>query len=128
MLIAIFAAVLLALGLGSDIQDKGDIERAMETVTEVVPDRDRRRRSLEILEWMEEVVAEMARPPRRFVQDLESVLDRHRATVAAIDRTVEPLTTHQTMLEERLLALRMLLRSHLTAEEWGLVFPPPADD
>lgn len=127
MLIAIFAAILLAFGISSDVQNERDIDRAIAAVTEVVPDRARRSQALEVLERMDEVVGEMARPPRRLVRDLESVLDRHRSTADTIERTLEPLMTHQATLEERLVALRMLLRTYLTAEEWARVFPAPDD-
>ena len=127
MLIAIFAAILFAFGVSGDIQNQRDIDRAIAAVSEVVPDRARRSQALEVLERMDEVVVEMTRPPRPLVRDLESVLDRHRSSADAIERALEPLMTHQATLEERLVALRMLLKTYLTAEEWARVFPPPDD-
>ena len=127
MLIAIFAAILLAFGLGNDGAVESDLDRAIAAVPEVVPDRQRRTEALEVLEQMKALVSEMAKPPRRLTRDLDSMLRRHRATAEVLEQSIEPILAYQQSLEERLVALRMRLRAQVTAEEWARIFSPPDD-
>lgn len=127
MLIAIFAALMLAFGLGNDAAVESDLDRAIAAVPEVVPDRHRQTAALEMLGQMKNLVSEMAKPPRRFVHDLDSMLSRHRATADAIEQALDPILVHQQSVEERLVALRMRLRAEMSAAEWAGLFPPPDD-
>ena len=125
MLIAIVAAILIALGLQSG-EVVGTIDRAIEVVEEKVPDRDRREAAVELLARMQETVEQMAAPPRPMIRKFVDLLRRHRASAPDLRRALEPLEQRQVHLEERIVAMRMLLRTYLTAEEWAEAFPPPA--
>ena len=123
MLVAIVAAILMALG--GDPADATAFERAAEVVERRVPDRDRRDAAVELLGRMQETVEEMAAPPRPMVRTVVDLLRRHRVAAADLRRALEPLEHRRIRLEERLVAMRMLLRTYLTAEEWAEAFPSP---
>jgi len=123
MLVAIVAAILIALG--GNPADATAVERAAEVVERRVPDRDRRDAAVELLGGMQETVEEMAAPPRPMVRTVVDLLRRHRIAAADLQRALEPLEQRRIRLEERLVAMRMLLRTYLTAEEWAEAFPSP---
>jgi len=120
MLIALFTFLLLGgSGSGPTIESLKEAERA---VTTVVAEESRQEAAVGVIREMAEVVREFGQGRTEAVKAFERAGRSYEASSKDLLAVIEPERDKTLELQDRLVKLHSELKTHLTAEEWALMY------
>jgi siderophore synthetase component len=128
MLIAALTAYLLIhFGSHSSAMTQ-QLDQTAALIQKDVADEAHRKQALAIVDQMKAEGKAYGKELEKSVAALNGVLSRRAAPTSEIERAAQPLVADDRASAEKLLDLRLQLKSVLTPDEWKKVYPAQAAD
>jgi DNA helicase IV len=125
MLIAAITAFLILHFSGHSSSVAAPFEQTAASIKKHVADETRQKQALALVDQMKTQSMDYMQRREKLTEALVKLTAKRATPVSEIESAAQPLIADDRATAEKLLDLRFQLKSVLTADEWGEVFPAP---
>ena len=104
------------------------LEQTAALIKKDVADEMRQKQALAIVDQMKATTTAYAKQRGKSVDSLGDLLAKRTSSASQIEQAAQPLVAEDKATAQKLLDLRIQLKSVLTSREWAKIFPSPVTE
>ena len=125
MLIAAITAFLIVHFSSHSSSVAAPFEQTAALIKQHVAEETRQKQALSLVDQMKSQSTDFLQRREKLIEALAQLTAKRATQVSEIESAAQPLIADDRATAEKLLDLRLQLKSVLTADEWAQVFPAP---